>query len=454
MYPETIGLWTARTIDTFSKINAVFVKVLTFSTALVLKPFGQKPYTERALVTEEEVKMLIKEGGKHGVFEPTEEKILQSIFEFTDMSAKEVMVPVTQMVAIRIEMSSEEILSRIEEEEFSRYPVFGRDPNDIRGILHAKDFLTTLAKTGKVDLRKIIKSPFFIPETMKISLLLREMQRKRSHMALVVDEYGGVAGLVTIEDLMEEIVGEIRDEHDTESPVINDRRWNPAHRGTDHRLGPPSKHPDTLLGPQIVIVDAMIEGIGKQGVTAKFQRRLHELRVFLSFVLGLNIAISKFEFRWVCDVNAQGNIMDCTLRQVGYVETAPTHGFPAAGSAPPIERRAVTRPGLGPYGITSDMHEEWVPADIEQLWDSFVRLPSPKREHLLRAGNAYLIAKSMWPNQRTAYAAFLVVTCEALKPTGKRYDRLNAYDVIASLVSASEAQRLRELSIHPQKVRP
>ena len=220
MYPETIGLWTARTIDTFSRVNAIFVRVLTFSTALVLKPFGQKPYTERALVTEEEVKMLIKEGGKHGVFEPTEEKILQSIFEFTDMSAKEVMVPVTQMVAIRIEMSSEEILSRIEEEEFSRYPVFGRDPNDIRGILHSKDFLTTLAKTGKVDLRKTIKSPFFIPETMKISLLLREMQRKRSHMALVVDEYGGVAGLVTIEDLMEEIVGEIRDEHDTESPVI------------------------------------------------------------------------------------------------------------------------------------------------------------------------------------------------------------------------------------------
>jgi putative hemolysin len=220
MYPETIGLWAARSIDTFSRMNAIFVKVLTFSTALVLKPFGQKPYTDRALVTEEEVKMLIKEGGKHGVFEPTEEKILQSIFEFTDMSAKEVMVPVTQMVAIRIEMSSEEILSRIEEEEFSRYPVFGRDPNDIRGILHSKDFLTILAKTGKVDLRKIIKSPFFIPETMKISLLLREMQRKRSHMALVVDEYGGVAGLVTIEDLMEEIVGEIRDEHDTESPVI------------------------------------------------------------------------------------------------------------------------------------------------------------------------------------------------------------------------------------------
>ncbi len=220
MHPETVGLWTARTIDTLSKIATLFVKILTFSTDLVLAPFGGKPFTERAYVTEEEVKMLITEGGKHGVFEPTEEKILQSIFEFTDMSAKEVMVPATQMVAIHIDMSPQQILTLIKEEQFSRYPVFGKEPNDIRGILHGKDFLTTLAKTGQVDVRKIIKPPFFIPETMKISLLLREMQRKRTHMALVVDEYGGVSGLVTIEDLIEEIVGEIRDEHDIESPVI------------------------------------------------------------------------------------------------------------------------------------------------------------------------------------------------------------------------------------------
>jgi putative hemolysin len=201
-------------------MTAIFVKTLTFSTAVMLRPFGQKPFTERAYVTEEEVKMLIKEGGKHGVFEPTEEKILQSIFEFTDMSVREVMVPDTQMVMIQIDKSVQEIVSLIEEEQFSRYPVFGREPNDIRGILYAKDFLTIHAKTGQVDIRKIVKPPFFIPETMKISLLLREMQKKRSHMALVVDEYGGVSGLVTIEDLIEEIVGEIRDEHDIESPVI------------------------------------------------------------------------------------------------------------------------------------------------------------------------------------------------------------------------------------------
>jgi putative hemolysin len=220
MHPETIGLWTSRTIDAFSRMTTIFVKILTFSTAIVLKPFGEKPFTERAYITEEEVKMLIKEGRKHGVFEPTEEKILQSVFEFTDMSVKEVMVPDTQMVMIQIDKSVQEIISLIEEEQFSRFPVFGKEPNDIRGILYAKDFLTTFAKTGQVDIRKIIKPPYFIPGTMKISLLLREMQRKRIHMALVVDEYGGISGLVSLEDLIEEIVGEIRDEYDTESPVI------------------------------------------------------------------------------------------------------------------------------------------------------------------------------------------------------------------------------------------
>ncbi len=220
MHPETVGLWTAKSINTFSKVVSIFVKFLTLSTSIVLIPFGRKLFTERAYITEEEVKMLIREGRKHGVFEPTEERILQSVFEFTDMSVKEVMIPDTQMVMIQIDKSVQEVALLIEEEQFSRYPVYGREPNDIRGILYAKDFLTTLVKTGQVDIRKIIKPPYFIPETMKISLLLREMQKKRIHMALVVDEYGGISGLVALEDLIEEIVGEIRDEHDIESPVI------------------------------------------------------------------------------------------------------------------------------------------------------------------------------------------------------------------------------------------
>ena len=221
----------------------------------------------------------------------------------------------------------------------------------------------------------------------------------------------------------------------------------------DNRLGPPSKHPDTLLGPQIIIVDVMVEGIGQQGFMANSQRRLHELRVFLSFILGLKIELSKFEQGWVYDVNTEGHITDCTLRDIGYVELSPRAGFPIRGCAPPMERRNVTRPGLGPHGIWPDMQEQWVPADIEHLWESFLGLPFTKRDQLLQAGNAYLIAMSMWPDQRTAYAAFLVVACEALKPIGKRYDRMNVYDVIASLVSTSDAEHLRELSLHPQRVR-
>ncbi|MBM4145257.1 MAG: HlyC/CorC family transporter [Nitrospira sp.] len=216
--PERTGLKTAKIVDVFSKLAFVFVKILTSSTNFLLKPFGKKTHAGRA-ITEEEVKMLIREGGEQGVFEPAEQALIHSVFEFTDMSVKEVMMPSTQMVTIGLNMPVEDIKTVISEEQFSRYPVIGKDLNDIRGILYVKDFLNALGK-GAVDIRKLIKPPYFIPEMMNISNLLKEMQRKRVHMALVIDEYGGVSGLVTMEDLLEEIVGEIRDEYDTESPVI------------------------------------------------------------------------------------------------------------------------------------------------------------------------------------------------------------------------------------------
>ena len=216
--PERIGMKTAKVVQVFSKAAFILVKSLTFSTNILLKPFGKKTHAGRA-ITEEEVRMLIKEGGEQGIFEPTEEALIHSVFEFTDMSAKEVMVPSTQMVTISVNMPIDAIKTVITEEQFSRYPVIGKDLNDIRGILYVKDFLNALAK-GSVDIRKLMKPPFFIPETLKISNLLREMQRKRVHMALVIDEYGGVSGIVTMEDLLEEIVGEIRDEYDVESPVV------------------------------------------------------------------------------------------------------------------------------------------------------------------------------------------------------------------------------------------
>ncbi len=217
--PEAVGLMIAPVIEKFSKIAMPFVQVLRISTNILLKPFGKRAFSERGYISEEEIKLLLEEGKERGIFEAEEKELIHSIFEFTDMSAKEVMVPSTQMATISLGMSPEDIKTIIAEEQFSRYPVIGKDLNDIRGILHARDFLAALAKGGS-DIRKLIKPPFFIPDTLKISILLREMQRKRTHMALVIDEYGGVSGLVTMEDLLEEIVGEIRDEYDVESPVI------------------------------------------------------------------------------------------------------------------------------------------------------------------------------------------------------------------------------------------
>ena len=223
--------------------------------------------------------------------------------------------------------------------------------------------------------------------------------------------------------------------------------------GDDIRLGPPSRFPDALLGPQVVIVDAMVDGIGNAGITANFQTRVLELRIFLGVVLGIFATPVRPELGWVAQFDEQGRPTACTLQSVGYWEVGPPRTFPARGSSPPVPREAVVRPALGRVGIEPDMRERWVPADIEEIWRTFTRLSTSKREHFLRAGNAYLIARSMWPDQRTAYAVFLVVACEALKPSGRRYDRANIYDVVASLVNPSEGELLRGLPVPPQRVR-
>ena len=219
--PERVGLFVAGPITFVSKVSSLFVTVLTTSTNLVLKPFGAKAFSERSFISEEEIKLLIEEGTDRGIFEPTEHELIHSVFRFTDISVKGVMVPVTAMVGFSINESPEVIVRTISSENFSRYPVYDRDKSDIRGILYNKDVFNELAYKREISIPKILHNALFVPETMKISSLMREMQKKRQHMAIVIDEYGAVTGLVTIEDLIEEIVGEIRDEFDTESPVQN-----------------------------------------------------------------------------------------------------------------------------------------------------------------------------------------------------------------------------------------
>ena len=219
--PDWVSLKTAKFIDNFSKITSFLVKILTVSTNFILKPFGLRAFSQRGFISQEELKLLIEEGEEKGIFEPEERQLIQSAFSFAEITVKEIMIPAPQMVTVSIYMSVDEIKEIILDEKFSRYPVTGKDLNDIRGIMHAKDFYNALIKNpDRVDIKRLLKPPMFVPETMKINILLKEMQKKRVHMAVVVDEYGVVTGVVTLEDILEELVGEIRDEYDIEMPVI------------------------------------------------------------------------------------------------------------------------------------------------------------------------------------------------------------------------------------------
>jgi hypothetical protein len=221
----------------------------------------------------------------------------------------------------------------------------------------------------------------------------------------------------------------------------------------NHRLGPSSQAPGQWSGQQIVRADVLVEGIGNHGVSTAFQRRIHELCVFLSVVLGQWITTSRVSYGWVPDIDAQGAVTGSTVRLVGYAETPTTQPFPQPSAAPPVPTIDIPRPGIGGWGIGQTIQEQWVPSDIQDLWARYlVRLPLPKRDLFLQAGNAYLTALSM-RGQQTTYAAFLVLACEALKPQGKRFDRLNIYDVVASLIGQERAAYLRSIYPHPQKIR-
>lgn len=221
MNPEKIAMFLSRPITLFSRFNSVLVNILTCTTNFILKPFGQKAFTQGSLITEEEIKLLVQEGKENGVFEQTEQELIHSVFEFTDIAVKDVMVSIGQTTTISLDMPLDQILLLISEEQYSRYPVYNKEINNIKGVLYTKDVFNLLAKNKEINIRKLLKAPFYVPDTMKISHLLKEMQKKHMHMAIAVDEYGMITGICTIEDLIEEIVGEIRDEHDIERPVID-----------------------------------------------------------------------------------------------------------------------------------------------------------------------------------------------------------------------------------------
>jgi len=214
-YPDQIALAIVKPIRMLTMVLEPVVKLLTASTRLFVGKGSGKVFS-RNFVSEEEIKYLLKEGREKGVFDETEQELIHSIFEFTDISVKEVMVARPKMLSLKLDTSPNELVEFISENNFSRYPVYKDSMNEIVGILYFKDLLSVLSERKKVVLKGLLHPTYFVPETMKISHLLKEMQRRRIQMAIVVNEYGSVEGLATMEDLIEEIVGEIKDEYDAE----------------------------------------------------------------------------------------------------------------------------------------------------------------------------------------------------------------------------------------------
>ncbi|MFQ5480349.1 MAG: hemolysin family protein [Thermodesulfobacteriota bacterium] len=213
-YAEKIACFSARPLILFTRAASIIVLILTSSTKFVLKILGVKDSEERTFISEEEIKYFIKEGRATGVFEETEAALLHGIFQFADTTVREVMVPKPKFSAIDIATPSEAVLKIISDAGFSRYPVYKGSVENIAGILFNKDVFRIVEKGEPIILSEIMREPYFVPATILISKLLREMQRRKVHIAIVVDEHGDVDGLVTIEDILEEIVGEIEDEYD------------------------------------------------------------------------------------------------------------------------------------------------------------------------------------------------------------------------------------------------
>jgi putative hemolysin len=216
----SLALLVSGPLDSLARAASPLVRLLTASNRFVLRLLGQKGVTERAFISEEEVKHMVQEGREQGVFDQTEQELIHSVFEFTESSVKDVMIPRPRIQAIDVETPIDQVLAHIVETGKSRYPIYRNTLDEVLGILYDKDLFRLLAEKKPIVLAQVVRPAFFTPETTRVSRLLKSMQRRRMPMALVVDEYGGVEGLVTIEDLIEEIVGEIEDETDREDQAV------------------------------------------------------------------------------------------------------------------------------------------------------------------------------------------------------------------------------------------
>ena len=290
-HPDRVAMAVAPIVNLLSVVFYPLVRVLILISNGVIRIFGGKTIKEGPFVTEGDIKALVSEAEEQDVIEEEEKKLIHSIFEFGDTLVREVMIPRTDMIMLSEDAGLEEVLEIILGSGFSRIPVYREDFDHIVGVLYAKDLLPYL-KRGESDVRprEFIREAHFIPETKRVSELLTEMRNLTIHMAIVLDEYGGTAGLVTIEDLLEEIVGEIFDEYDSAMELyesLGDGRYTFDARISIDDLNDllctdlPAHEWDTLGG----LMYNLMGKIPKQGESVEFEK----MRLTTQKVVGRRI---------------------------------------------------------------------------------------------------------------------------------------------------------------------
>ncbi|MEY8000980.1 hemolysin family protein [Clostridium sp. Mt-5] len=220
---EAMSMALIKPILFISKIMLPFVKLLSGSTTILMKLFNVSTEDIENRVSEEEIRSMLEEGQETGVFNQSEKEMIEGVFKFDDKLAKEVMTPRTEVFVIDIDDLDSNTVESIIEEKYSRIPVYKDDIDNIIGILYIKDLFAKLMKTSvnNIDIKSMLRTPYFVPENKNIDVLFKELQSTKNHMAILIDEYGGFSGIVTIEDLIEEVMGNIFDEYDDNEQYIN-----------------------------------------------------------------------------------------------------------------------------------------------------------------------------------------------------------------------------------------
>lgn len=230
--PEKAAMSTFGAALLLSKLLHPIASALIWLSGLVLRLFGVNPKAQLEDVSEDEIRLMVESGEESGAIQSGEKELIENIFEFDDITAEEIMVHRTDMTVLWLEDTPEEILNTIQNSGLSRFPVCGEDMDDIIGILSTRDYLLNAQKAQPQPIKALLRSVYFVPESVKADVLFRDMQQKKVHMAIVVDEYGGTSGLVTMEDLLEQLVGEIYDEFDSEEEQeiskLGDELWRIA----------------------------------------------------------------------------------------------------------------------------------------------------------------------------------------------------------------------------------